>query len=94
MLNLVRIPPPNKLPTTVKSLKLHHIPEWMYDISEDIKLGNAYYPALKGVAPANLVPLHVPSIVPPEIPLLPRYTRDSEAARDVNNWRAPPVEEP
>ncbi|KIM55152.1 hypothetical protein SCLCIDRAFT_135241 [Scleroderma citrinum Foug A] len=93
MLTLGRISPPSKLPTTTKGLKIHHIPDWIYDITEDIQLGNTYYPELSGPAPANLVPPHVPAIIPHEMLALPNHTRNSEEARDVNNWRVAPDEE-
>jgi len=94
MLTLGRtVSPPGKLPTTVKGLKLHHIPDWIYDITDDFQLGNIYYPELLGPAPVNLVPFHVPAVIPHVMGALPNHTRNSEEARDINSWRVAPDEE-
>ncbi|KAI5984826.1 hypothetical protein EDD15DRAFT_2176651 [Pisolithus albus] len=87
MLMLRNIPPPGKLQSTVKCLKMHKIESLCYDISQDIHLGGQYATTLEGVTPSALMPVNVPSVKPPDDFLLPRYTRHSDAALEAANWR-------
>ncbi|KIM62642.1 hypothetical protein SCLCIDRAFT_24931 [Scleroderma citrinum Foug A] len=88
MLMLMDIRPPGKLESTVKGLKLHYVSNQLFDVTDDIQLGGAYSPRLQGPMPAGLVPPNVQAAVL-LVPLqrLPVYTRRSDEAMDVNNWR-------
>jgi len=87
MLSLTMVEPPGKLESTVKGLKAHHIPDWVFDITEEIQLGGLYSPFLPGPTPARLVPQNVPCFPPVDPILLPQHTQPSPQAQDTNNWR-------
>ncbi|KAN0091390.1 hypothetical protein V8E55_004956 [Tylopilus felleus] len=88
MIMLRNIPPPGKLQSTVQGLKMHRIDDWVYDISEGVRIGGALATHLAGPTPRGLVPDNVPCVQPPaNFPLPPRHTSDSNAARDRRNWR-------
>ncbi|KAI6009752.1 hypothetical protein BKA83DRAFT_4070271 [Pisolithus microcarpus] len=87
MLMLCNIPPPGKLQSTVKGLKMHKIESLCYDISQDIRLGGRYATTLEGLTLSALVPANVPSVEPLDDFLLPRYTQRSDAALDAANWK-------
>ena len=91
MLAFRDIPPPGKLPSTLKGLKAHYIRDWVLNITEDLQLGGQYSPVLRGPTPCELVPLAIPSIAPPMLPTLLRYTRPSEEAKVLENWRIHPA---
>ncbi|KAI1791673.1 hypothetical protein LXA43DRAFT_888760 [Ganoderma leucocontextum] len=97
MVNLVVIRPPNKLSTTVKGLKLHHISDMnLMDVTNEVMLGGNAAERLVGPAPRVLVHrlvgaghhlTHVPQPVPqghPGVP--PRFTAPSPAAMNVANY--------
>ena len=87
MLGLMNIPPPGKLQTTIKGLKMHRINDWMFDVTQDIRLGGRYAPTLEGLTPRALVPFDVPGAQPPPNFIIPAHTGDSAAARKPANWR-------
>ncbi|KAI6100081.1 hypothetical protein EDD16DRAFT_1497128 [Pisolithus croceorrhizus] len=87
MLMLGDITPPGKLSSMVKGLKMHMIHHWLLDVTQDIQLGRQYATMLVGPTPSGLVPANVPSIEAPEDFVVPAYTRHSDAALDVANWR-------
>ncbi|KAI6040485.1 hypothetical protein EDC04DRAFT_2566961, partial [Pisolithus marmoratus] len=87
MLMLCNIPPPRKLQSTVKGLKMHKINSYHYDISQDIHLSGQYATTLEGPTPSTLVPTNVPSVEHLDDFLLPQYTKCSDAAMDVANWK-------
>ncbi|KAN0088155.1 hypothetical protein V8E55_005212 [Tylopilus felleus] len=88
MIMLRNIPPPGKLQSMVQGLKMHRIDDWVYDISEGVRISGALATRLAGPTPRGLVPDNVPCVQPPaNFPLPPRHTSDSNAARDRRNWR-------
>ncbi|KIM60968.1 hypothetical protein SCLCIDRAFT_26152 [Scleroderma citrinum Foug A] len=88
MIRLKRILPPGKFESTVKkNIKMHLVTLEGFDATPDIQLGGLYSPELEGPTPAGLVPPTIPAVTPPPGGPLPKHTRDSEEARDHNNWR-------
>ena len=75
MLLLRNIRPPGKFQSTVQGLKMHCIDDWVYDVSDEVRLGGAYATVLAGPTPRGLVPPHVPAVQPPvDFPLPPQHT--------------------
>ena len=67
---------------------MHRIDNWVYDVSEDVRIGGDLATRLAGPTPRGLVPPNVPSVQPPpNYPLPPRYTKHSAAALNGQNWR-------
>ena len=87
MLRLMNTPPPGTFQSTITQLKMHRIGLWMFDITQDVRLGGRYAPTLAGPTPRALVPLGVSGVQPPPNFVLPAHTRDSAAAREPTNWR-------
>ncbi|KIM54425.1 hypothetical protein SCLCIDRAFT_136861 [Scleroderma citrinum Foug A] len=92
MVSLMSINPPGKLQSTLKGIKVHYLahPRGL-DGSDAMRLGGAYSPHLRGPTPAGLVPGNVAAVAP-QVPLqpLPRFTKASERALNMNNWRIQP----
>ena len=92
MVSLMSINPPGKLQSTLKGIKVHYLahPRGL-DGSDAMRLGGAYSPHLWGPTPAGLVPGNVAAVAP-QVPLqpLPRFTKASERALNMNNWRIQP----
>jgi hypothetical protein len=87
MLMLRSIPPPGKLQSTIQGLKMHRIDDWVYDVSDDMRVGGMYTGELVGPTPRELVPPNIASIQPPgNFPLPPQYIQPSIAALDLQNW--------
>lgn len=97
MLRLVIILPLDKLPTTIKGLKMHYIDDMaLFDVTDEVRLGGNVSPRLSGPAPRGLVHnlvgaghllLQPPGPVPQEHPgVPPRHTRHNAASRNVNNY--------
>ncbi|OSX58440.1 hypothetical protein POSPLADRAFT_1067476 [Postia placenta MAD-698-R-SB12] len=97
MIQLVTIPPFDKLSTTIKGLKMHYIDDMaLLDVTDEVRLGGNVSPQLSGPAPRGLVHnlvgaghllLQPPGPVPqghPGVP--PRHTRRNAASRNVNNY--------
>ena len=88
MLSLRGLRPHGKLQSTVQGLKMHRIDNWLYDVSDEVRIGGIYAGQLAGPTPRGLVPPDVASIQPAgDFPLPPRHTRPSIAALDPQNWR-------
>lgn len=87
MLRLRSVSPPGKFQSTVKGLKMHHISDWAFDVSEHIRLGGQFATRLDGITPRGLVPDNVQTAQPPADFDLPLHTKPSGAARNRNNWR-------
>ncbi|KAH0826503.1 hypothetical protein J3R83DRAFT_5508 [Lanmaoa asiatica] len=67
---------------------MHRIDDWIYDVSNHIRLGGVYARELAGPTPRGLVPPDILSVQPPgDFPLPPQHTRHSVAALDPENWR-------
>lgn len=49
----------HSITSTVQGLKMHHIDDWVYDVSEEVRLGGMYAGQLAGPIPRELVPLNV-----------------------------------
>ena len=91
MLSLMGIEPPGKFQSTLKSVKVHYQAHpGIMDGADAIRLGGIYSPHLWGPTPAHLVPVNIPAIAPQMLQELPRYTRESAMALNVNNWRVRP----
>ena len=91
MMSLMRINPPGKLQSTLKSVKIHYLADPRgHNGTDAMRLGGIYSPYLRGPTPANLVPGNVPAVAPLELEQLPRYTRPSVQAFNADNWRVQP----
>jgi len=92
MVSLMSINPPGKLQSTLKGIKVHYLahPRGL-DGSDAMLLSGAYSPHLRGPTPAHLVPGNIIAVAP-QVPLqpLPRFTRASVWALNMNNWRIHP----
>jgi hypothetical protein len=100
MVRLRRIAPRSKLATTLKGLKMHHIPDWnICDQTREVQLGGFYSRVLQGPAPARLVDnlnnarlaeglpaVPVAGIIQPPPFVRPVDTQGSDEANDPNNW--------
>ncbi|KAI6035321.1 hypothetical protein F5J12DRAFT_778789 [Pisolithus orientalis] len=88
MLSLMGICPPGKFQSMVKSVKIHYISNWEFNATQGIQLGGGYSHMLQGMTPVGLVPPEVPAAVPLHMPQrLPQFTKQSEEAMNMNNWR-------
>lgn len=87
MLGLLDARPPSKLESTIKGLSLHHVSDWVFNVTDEIQVGGAYSPRLRGPTPAGLVPPDVPAALPPLPWWPPLHTQQSEPAMNVANWR-------
>jgi hypothetical protein len=91
MIQLCQIKPPGKLESTLLGLKMHYIYHLQdMDVTNQLQLGGAFSPALRGLTPTALVPARI--LVPgPVIPgpsfVRPVHTRPSAMANDPNNYR-------
>ncbi|KAH7905674.1 hypothetical protein BJ138DRAFT_1105797 [Hygrophoropsis aurantiaca] len=86
MLRLLTVPPRGKLQSTVKALRMHYISDWVFDVTEQVRLGGNYANDLMGLTPRGLVPVAVGGIPPPTGLRLPRHTGWSQASADEGNW--------
>ncbi|KAL4069523.1 hypothetical protein J3A83DRAFT_4189288 [Scleroderma citrinum] len=82
---LLRILPLGKFETTMKNIKMHLVTIEEFNATPDIQLGGLNSPELEGPTLVGLVPPTIPAVVPPPGGPLPKYTLDSEEARDHNN---------
>ena len=87
MVSLMDIEPLGKFQSTLKSVKVHYLADPAgLDGTDSIRLGGVYSPHLRGPTPAHLVPGNVPAVAPQVLQGLPRYTKASAMALEVNNW--------
>jgi len=92
MLSLCTIPPPGKLESTVRGLKMYRIDHNSFMVTQDIQFGGQYSPFLRGPTPRNLVTPAAAAIMNPApavlaiAPILPQHTRASAAAAIAANW--------
>ena len=94
MVQLCQIPPPGKLQSTLRSLKMHFIPHLPdMDVTNYLRLGGAFSTALAGPTPVALVDRVPPRVLDPAPIILgpdfvgPRYTRRSPRANNRINDR-------
>lgn len=87
MLSMIGIQLLGKFKSTVKGVKMYYMADGEFDATRHIQLGGIFSPELQGPTPAGLVPPHIPAIIPPALEALPTFTRDSDAAGDLYNWR-------
>lgn len=92
MTGLENIPPPNKLSSTVRRLRMNRVdPLVALDISESIALGGNFSTTLRGPVPVNLVLpvagaiVPIPGPIPPGAPFaLPVDSRPGGASNPAN----------
>ena len=87
---LTRIEPPGKLESTLKSIKVYYLAHPCLDGTQAIRLSGPYSQHLRGPTPARLVPENVAAVAPQVLLEPPRFTRVSQQALDMNNWRVSP----
>ena len=94
MVSLGQIQPPGKIQSTIRGLKMHFIHDLNeMDVTEQLRLGGAFSPALLGPTPAALVArvpaglLHPAPAIPGAGFVRPVGTRASAMADDPLNWR-------
>lgn len=98
MFTMMSIPPPGRMETTVKKLRMHSIVELgLQDVSNKVKLGGVYSRHIRGPMPLNLVTPVVQNLDPQDLPIVnpvqqhllpPVGTRPTAMALHAYNWAA------
>ncbi|PCH36579.1 hypothetical protein WOLCODRAFT_20618 [Wolfiporia cocos MD-104 SS10] len=87
IMSLRELLPPDDFATVARACQISHIQPIIMDITDDIRLGVQYSPALLGPTPASLVPDTVPHALMDHAPdPLPLDVQPSHAATIGNNW--------